>query len=113
MRYASFWVGSVLRAYSHLLLNWLEVSPRPTQLPLLVAFAAASIEGYPDDRQFWVDHGIGRRVCVWLESLREADAGAFEAGSAHRVDIDKLLARLVGVGVVEARRLEMALARHV
>jgi hypothetical protein len=92
------------------LLNWIEVSPRLPQMPLLLAFAASAIEVYPDDRVFWVDHGIGRRVCAWLENIRGLHPDEFAAHAEYRAAIDTLLARLVAVGVVEARRLEIALS---
>ncbi len=58
-------------------LNLLEVSPRSTQLPFVVPAANAWLGSYPDDTEFWVAHGIGRRVCVWLEEiLRQESACA-------------------------------------
>lgn len=92
------------------LLNWLDVAPRLPQLPLQLAFAAAAVEVYPDDRTFWIDHGIGRRVCSWLEVIRGLHPDEFAEKAQRRDAIDKLLARLVAVGVVEARRLEIALS---
>jgi hypothetical protein len=93
-----------------LLLNWLEVAPRPPQLPLLLAFTSEALKVYPDDRLFWIDHYIGRRVCGWLEKIRAIDNATFAAGSVTRNEIDQILARLVAIGVVEARRLELMMA---
>ena len=93
------------------LLNWLEVSPRLPQLPLLLAFGAAAVEVYPDDRNFWIDLGIGQRICSWLEVIRGMHPEAFKVSAPHRDTIDQLLVRLVAVGVVEARRLEIILSQ--
>jgi hypothetical protein len=93
-----------------LLLNWLEVAPRLPQLPLLLAFGRAALEVYPDDRLFWIDYDIGRRICAWLEKLRAIDAAPFAEGAATRGEIDRLLARLVAIGVMGARRLELAIS---
>ena len=90
-------------------LNWLEVAPRVTQMPLLLALTAAALDAYPDDRNFWINHGIGRRICTWMDSVREKHPEAFASGADSRPDVDRLLARLVAVGVVEARRFEVVL----
>ncbi|WP_395647982.1 hypothetical protein [Terricaulis sp.] len=84
-------------------LNYLDVAPRAEQLPLLLAFTDAAIEAYPADRSFWIDHGIGPRVCRWLETLFDARPAAI---SAERATIDLILAKLVAIGVTEAHALE-------
>lgn len=92
---------------ANVLLNWLEVAPRVPQLSLLLAFGAAAFESFPDDRFFWIDHGIGKRVCAFLDFMRTAHPEALSLST--RASIDTLLANLVAVGVVEARRLEIEL----
>jgi hypothetical protein len=93
-------------------LNWLEISPRLPQLPLLIAFATTAIDAYPDDRAFWIDHGIGRRICRWLDKMREIHPAQFSVSTQHRDATDKILAHLVALGVVEARRLEITLSKQ-
>ncbi|NGO54299.1 NACHT domain-containing protein [Allomesorhizobium camelthorni] len=90
-------------------LNWLEVAPQLAQAPLLLALTAAALEVYPDDRSFWIDHGIGRRVSKWMDAVRVSHPEAFAPNADARPEIDRLLAKLVAVGVVEARRLEVVL----
>jgi hypothetical protein len=92
-------------------LNLLEVSPRTAHLPFLVTAAKAWLRGYPDHRDFWVDYGIGRRVCVWIEEVRRQEPKLFDRNEAMRMDVDRLLAKLITLGVAEASRLETALAR--
>ena len=92
-------------------LNLLEVSPRSAHLPFLVTAAKAWLRGYPDHRDFWVDYGIGRRVCVWIEEVRRQEPTLFDRNEAMRMDVDRLLAKLITLGVAEASRLETALAR--
>ncbi len=93
-------------------LNLLEVAPRVAQMPFLLAFSSAALDTYPDDRDFWIDLGIGRRICQWMASVRDEHPGAFGLGADNRPEIDRLLARLVAVGVVEAHRLEVVLNVH-
>jgi len=92
-------------------LNLLEVSPRSAHLPFLVTAAKAWLRGYPDHRDFWVDYGIGRRVCVWIEEVRRQEPTLFDRNEAMRMDVDRLLAKLITLGVAEASRLETAFAR--
>jgi hypothetical protein len=92
-------------------LNLLEVSPRSTHLPFIVAAAKAWLGSYSDDSEFWDAHGIGRRVCVWIEEIRRKEPALFDTDKAVRVDVDRLLAVLITLGVAEARRLEEALAK--
>lgn len=92
-------------------LNLLEVSPRSAHLPFIVTAAKAWLRSYPDDSDFWVDHGIGRRVCVWIGEVRRQEPTLLDPNEAVRLDVDRLLAALISLGVADARRLEAALAR--
>jgi hypothetical protein len=91
-------------------LNLLEVSPRPAHLTFLVAAAKAWLGSYPDDGAFWVDNGIGSRVCAWIEKIRRQEAALLDTDKLVRIDVDRLLAALISVGVADARRLEESLA---
>jgi hypothetical protein len=88
------------------LLNLLEVAPRAEQLPLIVAAGKGWLAAHPDDRDFWIDQGFGRRLCALMESIRGHDPNTFRLGQPLRKDIDILLASLVRMGVAEAHRLE-------
>jgi len=33
----------------------------------------ALLEGYADNAEFWVDQGIGHRVCAWIEGIRRKE----------------------------------------
>jgi len=92
-----------------LTLNLLEVSPRPSHLPFLVTAAKTWMESHPDDIEFWFDYGIGRRVCLLIEEIWRHDPAQLGIDKMIRIDVDRLLSALVGLGVAEARRLEEAL----
>lgn len=87
----------------------LEIAPRATQVPFAFAIGKAWIAARPDDPTFWVDYGIGRRFCHWLDRMREIEPEAFQAQTAERDDVDLILAALVRAGVSEAGRLEAKL----
>jgi hypothetical protein len=92
-------------------LNLLEVSPRPAHLPFMVAAANAWLASYADDSAFWVDQGIGTRVCAWIEDVWRQDGTMLNPDEPVRTEVDRLLAGLIRTGVAEARRLEDLLAR--
>ena len=91
-------------------LNLLEVSPRSAHLPFMVAAAMTWLKSYPNDSDFWVDHGIGRRVCVWIEEVRRQEPSLLDTDKPARFDMDRLLAALISLGVADAKRLEEVLA---
>lgn len=92
-------------------LNLLEISPRPTHLPVLVEAAKAWLGSYAEDSEFWVAHGIGRRACVLVEEILRSEPAVLDTIRMIRSDLDRVLAALVSLGVPEARRLEQALSR--
>ena len=79
-------------------------------MPFIVAAALAWLRSYPDDTFFWIDHDIGRRVCVWIEGVWRGEPALLDPKQVLRIDVDRLLAALISLGVADARRLEEALA---
>jgi hypothetical protein len=93
-----------------LTMDLLEVSSEASLLPILVAGGQAWVGSYADDTGLWVEHGIGRRVCAWIDRVRQRAPEVLSADKPDRQDIDVILAALVRLGVPEARQLEAALA---
>jgi hypothetical protein len=91
------------------LLNLLEVAPRAEHVPVIVAAGKGWIAAHPDDRDFWIDHGFGRRLCSLMEVILSRDRKPFGLDQPLRKDIDALLSSLVRIGVAEAHRLEESL----
>jgi len=94
------------------LLNLLEVAPRPEHLPLISAAGKGWLTSNSDDGAFWIDHGVGRRLCSVIEAVLAVDPKPFGTDQPLRKDIDRALAGLVRLGVPEAHRLEEALRLH-
>jgi hypothetical protein len=90
-------------------LNLLEVSPRPTHLPLINAAASAWMVSHADDKTFWVEADIGRRLCGVMAAIHNVAPQAFDADDGVRRGLDQLLAALVRLGIADAYRLEEAL----
>jgi hypothetical protein len=88
------------------LLNLLEVAPRPAHLPVIVAAGVGWLAGRPDNKEFWIDQGIGRRLCSLMEAILASDPKPFASDEPLRKDIDSLLGILVRMGIAEAHRLE-------
>ena len=91
-------------------MDLLEVSTHASLLPVIVAGGKAWVASYGDDTSFWVEHGIGRRLCAWIDRIREGSPEALSADKPERQAIGAILAVLVRLGVAEARVLETALA---
>lgn len=90
-------------------LNLVEVVPKSSNLPFIVSSATAWLKSYPDDTCFWIDHDIGRRVCALVEGVWREEPVLLDSKQMVRFDVDRLLAALISLGVVEARRLEESL----
>lgn len=91
-------------------MDLLEVSPDASLLPVLVAGGKAWTVSYGDDTTFWVEHGIGRRLCIWIDQIRITSPAALAVDKPERQAIDAILVALVRLGVAEARVLETALS---
>jgi hypothetical protein len=90
-------------------LNLLEVSPKPSHLPFIVMAAHLWLKSYPDSAPFWIDSGIGHRVCALIDVIWRREPVLFNRAQTLRNDVDRLLAALVRIGVAAAARLEQAL----
>jgi|HubBroStandDraft_1064217.scaffolds.fasta_scaffold804427_1 hypothetical protein len=53
------------------------------------------LAAHPDNKEFWIDQGIGRRVCSLMERILEPDPKPFASDQPLRKDIDSLLETLV------------------
>lgn len=92
-----------------IMFNWIEVAPHIKQLPMVLGFASSALDAYPDSRVFWNDHGIGNRVCKWLETMLQAHHEVFAADAAIRSELDRILGSLVAIGVAPATLIEKSL----
>jgi len=90
-------------------MDLLEVSPDSSLLPVLVAGGKAWILSYEDDTSFWVEHGIGGRLCAWIEKISKVSPEALAPDKPERQAIDNILALITRLGVAEARLLEASL----
>jgi hypothetical protein len=88
-------------------LNLLEVSPRPSHLPLLLIAAEAWLDVYSENTVFWSDRDVGKRVCAVIDRAVGTNVSGLEL--ALRSRIDRLLAAFVRLGVAEASALERKL----
>jgi hypothetical protein len=91
------------------LLNLLEVAPRVSHLSVIVEAGESWLTAHADDKDFWIDQGVGRRLCSLLHAILAVDPKPFALDQPLRRDIDGLLASLVRIGVAEAHRLEESL----
>ena len=90
-------------------LNVVEVSPRPEHLSLIVELTEEWLDRFPNDRSFWIDHDVGNRCCALLDAIRLQAPMAFGPNELLRGSVERALANLVRLGVAAANRLEAAL----
>lgn len=94
-----------------LFLGLVEVKVQPAYLQYVVRAGSAWMAAYAGDPGFWVDLGIGRRLCTWFNEAMRADSNRFLSGSSMMLDLDTLLDGLVRVGVPQARTTEDEIAQ--
>ena len=95
------------RKVAQVLLNLLEVSPKPEHLPLLALAGRNWWEAFDNSQIFWVEAGVGNRFCRLVQSVLAVHASVIEVTLG--VELAHLAADLVALGVSEAPRLEVAL----
>ena len=105
-------VDGVSPLVATLTLNMLEVAPQPHHLSLLIKALAVWLDAYSVDRTFWVDQGVGRRGCAFIDAIRKQEPATVSSQTNLRGSLDHILAALVALGVPEARRLEVELAKQ-
>ena len=91
-------------------LNLIEVSPRRVHLEFIVTAAESWLANHPDNSGFWVEQGIGTRLCALIDAIRGEQAPFLEPKPSLRDRTYRVLSTLVGLGVAEAARLEQTLA---
>ena len=74
-------------------LNLFEVSPKPIHLPFIISAAKAWQARYPDDSRFWIDHGIGQRICALIEELRRQEPRLLHRDQVLLPDVERILPR--------------------
>ena len=91
-------------------LDLMELNSDAENLGYLVGTASAWMATYPDDTSFWIDYGVGGRICAWLAEAMKADAGAFAVPTCPAAEIDHLLDSLTRLGVAAAHQVEESFA---
>jgi hypothetical protein len=87
-------------------LDLMELKIDSENLGYLVAAASAWMEKYPQDTSFWIDYGVGKRICAWLGDAIKTNPAAFTTQTCPSGAIDRLLDSLLRLGVAAARSVE-------
>lgn len=67
---------------------------------------------FPDDTQLWLDYGVGKQFCGWIENVRKTTGRALLSPVDLRSNVDAVISDLIRLGVPEATALETALLQH-
>jgi hypothetical protein len=87
-------------------MNLLLVATRARHLDFLLE----ATEAWFDRTQapgLWIDMGIGRKIVQWLEAAIIQEPQMLAPAHPLRARFDRVLGRLIGVGIAEARELEL------
>lgn len=87
-----------------------ELGARRDRAESLALVLTAWLEVRNSDPHFWIDMGVGRRACLWLQELVSIDAGALLMGSKEREAFDFVLDALTSAGVAGAAQVSETLA---
>lgn len=84
-------------------LGLIEVAPRLDYLPFLWATTLAWWKRHGTNPGFWHDHGVGRRVCAWVETVLSQPHVALPS---HRDALIGISDTLLKCGITQAKPLE-------
>ena len=72
----------------------------------------ACIKKFPDDtRPRWLDYGLGKQFCAWIEGIISAKGSKVLDDTSVRAPVEEIVSNLIRLGLVEAANLETALSR--
>ena len=92
-----------------LVLDLVEISPKPGHLSFIAAAGEAWLTEHPDNTVFWVDNEIAQRLCVVIGSIETREPySSWDPSMRDRVG--SILSALVGLGVPLAGQLEQDLS---
>lgn len=91
-----------------LVLNLIEMTLREEYVAFVLKSARIWMEKFHSDTSFWIDYGIGHKLCMWFETIM-LQSSLFHTDKSLQRDMDQLLGKLIKVGIPEASRLEKML----
>jgi hypothetical protein len=92
-------------------LDLLELKIYPDNLGYLISAATAWIQKYPQDTSFWIEYGMGKRICSWFAEVLKTNPAMFIGPTCPSREIDHLLDGLMRLGVAAARSVEEDFSR--
>ena len=94
-----------------LFLGLVEVKVQAAHLQYVARAGTAWLAVYAGDTAFWVDLGVGRRLCAWFDEAMRVEPTILLADNRSMLVVDTLLDGMVRAGVVQARATEEQIAR--
>lgn len=92
-----------------LFLGTVEAKVLPRHLRYVSRVAAAWLNAHPSSTAFWVDHGVGSRLCQWLDAAMASEE--FTPDADAFAELDRILNSLIQLGVAQATPMATALQR--
>ncbi len=87
------------------------VSPDYPFLAFGVNVVQACMKRFPDDTRLWLDYGVGKQFCAWIERVLKIGGPVLLDEAGVRAHVGEIISDLIRLGVPEATMLETALLR--
>ena len=71
----------------------------------------ACLQRFPDDTRIWIDYGVGKEFCEWMENVVSPKGREVLDALAVRAYIEEIVSNLILLGLPEAVTLETALSK--
>jgi len=95
-----------VRLVAPMVMNILEVSPRPAHSGFLLSNVLVWLQRQPDNTDIWINSGLGVRVVKWLEEVTKVDAETLFHDFLCKDSLKDVISRLIRVGVADASIFE-------
>ncbi|AEH81162.1 hypothetical protein SM11_pC0089 (plasmid) [Sinorhizobium meliloti SM11] len=102
--------GGPTAILAHFTMNTMSVRPRARHLEFVLAATEVWLERCPGDAAVWLELGLGRRIVHWLDVAAEEDGSILTPTHQHRARMDRIIGKLIELGVAEAHDFEQRIA---
>jgi hypothetical protein len=64
---------------------------------------------FPDDTRLWLDYGVGKLFCAWMDGVLKNGVPGLLDDAGVRPHVEQIVSDLIRLGIPQATALESAL----